>query len=374
MKKTILTTLGVAALGIASYATTFMQVVTDDGNTVRYDVDHVTEVNFVEENVIPQDTTPVIPADTTTSDYAYVDLGLPSGTLWATYNIGATKPEEYGDYFAWGETEPKEVYDWSTYKYAKASGAWDLDSLTKYNFGNYYDGVVDSLSTLLPEDDAATANWGSEWRMPTIEEQRELIEECYWVWTNGYNGSDVRGHIVYKAKNEDDKGNVSYPGGKYESEDYSLADAHVFFPAAGVRRSAVYDKGHSLLYWSSSLREEFEGHARYLYFYFYGDGKDVLWDVYDRRDSGLSVRAVANGTSTSASTISNHALLVYADNGSIHVANAQPNMKIQVFDMNGKVVASGATDAEGSAEIKLSVLKGVYVVCDGNQSTKVVVE
>lgn len=261
MKKTILTTLGVAALGIASYATTFMQVVTDDGNTVRYDVDHVTEVNFVEENVIPQDTTPVIPADTTTSDYAYVDLGLPSGTLWATYNVGATKPEEYGDYFAWGETEPKEVYDWSTYKYAKASGAGDLDSVTKYNFGG--PGIIDSLSVLLPEDDAATANWGDEWRMPTIDEQRELVEKCTYSW------EEVNG--VYGAKFTGPNGNS------------------VFFPAAGYRDgSDVSFVGYYGLYWSSSLDEENEDDARYLIF----NEKLADWDYLDYRYSGFPVRAV----------------------------------------------------------------------------------
>ena len=288
MKKQLLATLGVGAIGIASYAATFMQVKTDDGKIVRYDVDHVTEVDFMTEEIIPQDTTPVIPSDTSSSIHPYVDLGLPSGTLWATYNIGATKPEEYGDYFAWGETEPKEVYDWSTYKYAKASGAWDLDSLTKYNFGNYYDGVVDSLSTLLPEDDAATVNWGSEWRMPTNEEQRELWDECYVVWTNSYNGREVRGIIVYKAKSAEDKGEFV---GSWQtpSEDYSTSDSHVFFPAAGYRvGSDVSDVGYFGGYWSSSLGEKSEDYARLLRF---GE-KRAYWDYKYYRSNGFPVRAV----------------------------------------------------------------------------------
>lgn len=282
MKKQLLATLGVGAIGIASYAATFMQVVTNDGSIVEYNVENVSEVNFVKkEVVVPQDTTP-------SSNHSYVDLGLPSGTLWATYNIGATKPEEYGDYFAWGETEPKDVYDWSTYKYAKASGAWDLDSLTKYNFGNYYDGVVDSLSTLLPEDDAATVNWGSEWRMPTNEEQRELLDECYVVWTDSYNGREVRGIIVYKAKSAEDKGEFV---GSWQtpSEDYSTSDSHVFFPAAGYRGgSDVYLVGSLGGYWSSSLYEKYEYGARYLYF----NEKDAFWDDDDYRRSGFPVRAV----------------------------------------------------------------------------------
>lgn len=181
--------------------------------------------------------------------------------------------------------------------------------------------------------------------MPTNEEQRELVEECQ------YQMTEVNG--VYGAKFTGKNGNS------------------VFFPASGYPiGSGVYYEGYNGYYWSSSLDEEYEYGARLLNFL----EEDVRWRYSGYRDDGFSVRAVANGTSTSASTISNHALLVYADNGSIHVANAQPNLKIQVFDMNGKTVASGATDAEGSAEIRLSVLKGVYVVSDGNQSTKVVVE
>ena len=107
-------------------------------------------------------------------DHDYVDLGLPSGTLWATCNVGADSPEDYGDYFAWGETQPKDTYDWSTYQYCNGS----YNTLTKYSveffdswyeqYTNYgYNGFIDNLTTLLPEDDAATANWGADWRMPT---------------------------------------------------------------------------------------------------------------------------------------------------------------------------------------------------------------
>ena len=182
-----------------------------------------------------------LPVSGQIAGHDYVDLGLPSGTLWATYNVGATKPEQYGYYFAWGETEPKDVYnDWSTYKYATTIGE-DLDSITKYNMSGRY-GIIDSLSTLLPEDDAATANWGSEWRMPTNEEQGELYENSYMVWTDGYNGTDVSGVIFYKAKEDSDKGQYMAPWRGEPSADYSeSSDAHVFFPAAG---------GY---YWSSSL-------------------------------------------------------------------------------------------------------------------------
>ena len=110
-------------------------------------------------------------------DHDYVDLGLPSSLLWATCNVGANAPEECGDYFAWGETAPKDVYSWSTYQY------YDGGNLVKYTGS-------DGLTTLLPEDDAATANLGNGWRMPTKEEWQELYQNTTNTWTtqNGVNG------------------------------------------------------------------------------------------------------------------------------------------------------------------------------------------
>ena len=121
-------------------------------------------------------------------DHEYVDLGLPSGLLWATCNVGADAPEEYGDYFAWGEITPKDDYSWSTYQYCNGS----YNTLTKYcNNANYgYNGFTDGLTTLLPEDDAATANWGNDWRMPTWEEWWELLDNTTATMTtqNGVYG------------------------------------------------------------------------------------------------------------------------------------------------------------------------------------------
>ena len=109
----------------------------------------------------------------------YVDLGLPSGTLWATCNVGANKPEEYGDFFAWGETEPKEVYFDYNYKWVNFS---------KYN-------STDGKMELDPEDDAAYVNMGTSWRTPSAEQISELVNNCTWRWTqkNGVNGYLVTG-------------------------------------------------------------------------------------------------------------------------------------------------------------------------------------
>jgi formylglycine-generating enzyme required for sulfatase activity len=125
--------------------------------------------------------------------HEFVDLGLPSGTLWATCNIGASGPEDYGDYFAWGETVPKEEYNWNTNKW----GYYDENSklhITKYNTNSDY-GPVDNKMELDPEDDAACVNWGPSWRMPTKEQMNELIKKCSWQYTtmNGIAGQLVTG-------------------------------------------------------------------------------------------------------------------------------------------------------------------------------------
>lgn len=158
--------------------------------------------------------------------YAYVDLGLPSGTLWATCNVGADTPEGYGDYFAWGETQPKSCYDWSTYKYCNG----DYDQLTKYcNRYHYgYNDFSDDLTVLQPMDDAATANWGNGWCMPTKAQWEELYQNTtnQWLTQNGVSGR------LFTASN----GNS------------------LFLPAAGNRwDDELKNAGSCGYYWSSSL-------------------------------------------------------------------------------------------------------------------------
>lgn len=138
----------------------------------------------------------------------FVDLGLPSGTLWATCNIGAENPEDYGDYFSWGETEPydengKTNFDWSTYRYCNGT----YTTLTKYcNNSSYgYNGFTDNLTELELTDDAAYVNWGSQWRMPSKEQFEELINSSYttttWTTQNGVNGclitSNTNGNSIF---------------------------------------------------------------------------------------------------------------------------------------------------------------------------------
>ena len=199
--------------------------------------------------------------NSSSNGHEYVDLGLPSGLKWATCNVGATAPEEYGDYFAWGEVEPKDYYDWSTYKYCAGSHK----TMTKYCSDSYYgkDGFTDSKTVLDPEDDAATANWGGAWRMPTKEEQDELRNNCTWAWTtqNGVNGYKVTG-----------------PNGN-----------SIFLPAAGyVDEGSLYNAGSDGLYWSSSLYTVIPDHAYYVNF----DSDYVGWGNDGSRYYGLTVRPV----------------------------------------------------------------------------------
>lgn len=168
--------------------------------------------------------------DGVTNGHTYVDLGLPSGTLWAACNVGADSPEKYGDYFAWGETKPKSSYNWSTYKYCNNG---DNHQLTKYcyksDFG--YNGYTDALTTLLPEDDAATVNWGNEWRMPTYEECNELRQETTIIWTTqngikgmlctGSNGNSIFLPAAGGYLNDELHGNNEEHGDRYWTSSHS---------------------------------------------------------------------------------------------------------------------------------------------------------
>ena len=190
--------------------------------------------------------------------HEYVDLGLPSGLKWATCNVGANNPWEYGGYYAWGETEEKSNYSWSTYKWCNGS----YDSLTKYCTSSSY-GTVDNKTVLDPEDDVAHVKWGGSWRMPTKAELDELRNNCTWNWTtlNGVNGYTVTG-----------------PNGN-----------SIFLPAAGYRYGTeVNSRGSYGYYWSSSLLSDHSYGAHLLGFSSgYHD-----WS-YGGRCNGLSVRPVS---------------------------------------------------------------------------------
>lgn len=131
---------------------------------------------------------------TTFDHHEWVDLGLPSGTLWATCNVGASRPEEYGDYFAWGETEPQPTRNYSDASYKFTQGKDSL--LTKYCADSNY-GAVDNKTELELVDDAACVNWGSDWCMPTRQQFEELMKMCMWRKTNfGFEGTGPNGRTI----------------------------------------------------------------------------------------------------------------------------------------------------------------------------------
>ncbi|MBR5907086.1 MAG: hypothetical protein IKZ50_01670 [Bacteroidales bacterium] len=191
--------------------------------------------------------------------HEFVDLGL--SVKWATCNVGASTPEDYGDYFAWGETATKKSYWLDTYRF-RTSGEWiDETTFSKYNFKSGR-GNVDNKERLDFSDDVARTKWGSFWRMPTKTEWDELRDNCTWTWIS--NGG-VKGYKVTSKKN-----------GK-----------SIFLPAAGgIAFSSVNNDGDAC-YWSSTLYKDNPGNAYSLYF----DSKEIKVN-YHGRHLGLSVRSV----------------------------------------------------------------------------------
>lgn len=186
-----------------------------------------------------------------------VDLGL--SVKWASFNVGASSPDEYGGYYAWGETEEKEVYGWDNYKWCNG----DYNTMMKYCSNESY-GTVDSKIVLDLEDDVAHVKWGGNWRMPTTEEQLELIKECNWRWMflETTYGCEVTG-----------------PNGNC-----------IFLPAAGYRSGAfTLLRGDLSYYWSSSL---YNGdYSNGAYNVFFGFDKKYGRSA-NNRYSGYSVRPV----------------------------------------------------------------------------------
>ena len=262
-----------------------------------------------------------LPQSGVESGYAYVDLGLPSGTKWAKYNVDAYKvvynergfviydtiyvngvktrmfrrdhrAEYHGRYYAWGEisgskaitakdsdqdakigdrdlvkpydeswtgqknelyldllesNEEKPSYLWDYYKWG-GSG----DKVLKYNFRTEC-GPIDGREQLELCDDAAAANWGGKWRMPTMEDMIELVKNCYWVYYHNYNGTKRIGYVAFRAKSEADKGVVVKRGEEHNPE-YTLNDPHIFFRFSGFKREKNdVNLGNEGTVWTSTI-------------------------------------------------------------------------------------------------------------------------
>ena len=186
---------------------------------------------------------------TIVNGHKFVDLGLPSGLLWARNNVGASTPYADGDYYAWGETQTKSYYSWSTYKWGS--------NPTKYNSS-------DGKTTLEASDDVATVKWGKECRMPSRAEFQELYNKCDWTWKSNYNGAS--GYLV--------KG----PNGQT-----------IFLPASGYRYGDLSYHGSDGYYWSSSL---YTSNTDYAYYLNFDSGFINPCDI-NYRYNGHSVRPVA---------------------------------------------------------------------------------
>ncbi len=278
MKKLFILLFIAAAFSVTGFMQTYHYDVNGDGSITSYDITSLynyllnNDMTYFSNSDVNGDGA-VTAADVTAlydwmlgnvsvePTHEYVELGLPSGTLWATMNVGANSPGEYGDLFAWGEITAKNYYDWSTYKWCNGS----YNTMTKYcNDSSYgYNGFVDDKTELDPEDDAATANWGPGWRIPSSEQIRELYNNCtsQWITTNGVIG------CLFISK---------------------INGASLFIPAAGYRYgNNLISRGTYGRYWSRTLRTTATYRSSYLFF----DSSSVRLGVDDRK-IGFSVRPV----------------------------------------------------------------------------------
>ena len=191
---------------------------------------------YISENLIHYGATKTFILELELDGVQAIDLGL--SVKWASCNVGANEPWEYGDLYSWGEVETKSEYYWDTYKF------YNNGKFTKYNSNSDY-GIVDNKNILEPEDDVAHVKWGGNWRMPTLQEQVELMNNCSWTWTvlNGING-----YLVVSNKT-------------------GYTDRFIFLPASGYGKgTAINNLGSRGRYWSSSLGSSFPNYADHIYF------------------------------------------------------------------------------------------------------------
>lgn len=250
--------------------------------------------------------------------HEYVDLGLPSGTLWATYNVGATSPYEGGDYFAWGEVEPKDDFTWENYQFF-------LGVETDYNNGQW--AILEDIGNNIcgTEYDAARHKWGSGWRLPNDEELYELRMMCWNKYTteNGVRGCRVygpNGHSIFLA--------INRVGPLW----YGEPD---FFD------------GTDSAFWSGELAPEYGYNGRPI------EPSNRAMSILVqtgvnlqtsdcRRASGAMVRAVVNPGEAGVNLIesNNCGVTVSYRNGSIVVDGAENNCRISMFDLSGRSIVS----------------------------------
>ena len=279
--------------GDKTYAYTFHNGV--KGNKVYYRTATNDKVALKWEEIEEEPETPTI------NGHEYVDLGLPSGLLWATCNVGATSPEAYGDYFAWGETEPAPNNNYSS------------SNCSTYGLSNselQSQGYIDGEGNLTAQYDAATANWGGDWRMPTKTEMQELINNCTWTWTtqNGVNGYKVTSKV-----------NSNY----------------IFLPAAGYRYgSLLCNAGYGGDYWSSSPNES---NSYFAYSLNLLSDDHSIYNL-DYRTDGQGVRPVCGGNNAEPEEPETPSNPTFTVNG----------VSFTMIAVEGGTFSMGATSEQGS--------------------------
>ncbi|MBR1546677.1 MAG: DUF4595 domain-containing protein [Prevotella sp.] len=327
MKKYCLLTMLLAFFAFTLFAQTGyeMVVVKNDGTKIRINTSEVKHTYFQK-----------IEIDASNA----VDLGLPSGTKWANMNIGAYTKTDYGTYFAWGETtgytvvghnnipaegNTKTEFSWATYKWCNGN----VETFTKYINTPYYDCTVDYKTVLELSDDAAFANWGAPWRMPTKKEFEELMEHTTKEWVDNYNNTGVAGY--------------KFTGTNGNS---------IFLPAAGYFDEWGYygwwghhsDGGY---YWSSSIPEDRVVDAWNVNF----SSTDISMGLYGYRYHGLSIRPVCDGESdgeggSDTSTINESDLVgtwkaSFSSRDEIVTLNSEGSSLWKVVNSSGSTTASG---------------------------------
>lgn len=220
----------------------------------------------------PDPDKPYVDGSTTIGEHEALDLG--TGILWATTNLGATQPQDYGKYYSWGEVQPKSEYRWGNYKWSdgfEPANAKEYEELkmTKYCLYKIY-GTKDDRKVLEKEDDAAYLTWGPNWRMPTRQEVQDLLDKCDWEWNR------VEGLYGYKIS--------SKKTGK-----------SIFLPAAGmIASNGSNNSGMMCNYWTSSLHDQNEQYYAYSFVYLDNgkEGTEYISQTY--RYLGMTIRAVSD--------------------------------------------------------------------------------
>lgn len=269
--------------------------------------------------------------------HEYVDLGLPSGTLWATYNVGATSPYEKGDYFAWGEVEPREDFSWESYKFYEG---WEVD----YNNGEWaiLENIGEDISGT--EYDAARYQWGNGWRLPNEQERYELRKMC---WSNGLSEENgVRGARIYGPNEHSIFLPVCGYGLWYGRED-------PFNSTDGAYWTGVEDPE-----WGYNGRPiEPSNTARSLLVDTSG-----FTGAMSTKAGGLNIRAVVNPKESGIDIVasdSGNPVISYRD-GFIQISGNDPVGSIEIYDLSGRLVYSGPVK-DGKCYVA-SLSSGIYLV------------